>query len=324
MTSALTLLTLSLAAFGSTTTGSDDAHKAQVFQQATQAPEGSDGGACARAAWAERKAELRGAQASFLHALAVCVNLDDPDEQWECVLAAFDDLEADKELAQERFLGRLELCMVLGEDTYLPDLDPDDFTSDVLHPWFPLVPGTTRVYEKVTADGVEEIRVTALEETREILGVECRTVHDLVTLDGEVVEDTYDYYAQDTSGNVWYFGEMSFGYEGGYAVDMHGSWIAGVDDAQPGIVMLAQPASGVTYRQEFFLGEAEDVASILAVDGVADVPFGSFTACVVTRDTTPLEPDVLEHKSYAAGIGAVLEVDMTDGSRLELIDVIVE
>ena len=113
-----------------------------------------------------------------------------------------------------------------------------------------------------------------LDETREVMGIEVRVVHDVVTEDGEVIEDTFDWYAQDADGNVWYFGEETKEFEDGKVSTTAGSWEAGVDGAQPGILVPAEPEVGMTYRQEYYAGEAEDAAAVLSLDEKVEVPFG--------------------------------------------------
>jgi hypothetical protein len=147
-------------------------------------------------------------------------------------------------------------------------------------------------------------------------------VHDVVSINSQVIEDTYDWYAQDTAGNVWYFGEDTKEYENGVLVSTEGSWEAGVDGAKPGIVMYAiQPALGLPYRQEYYVCEAEDMAEVVSLSEAVVVQYGNFNDCLKTREFTPLEPDVNEYKYYAQGIGMVLEVDVASGARTELIQV---
>jgi hypothetical protein len=210
-----------------------------------------------------------------------------------------------------------------GDDTTpfpLPPFDAANFVSGIDNPYFPQVPGTKLLYEMDTDEGLEEVVVEVLSSTKTILGVVCTEVRDVVRLDGEVVEDTLDWFAQDVDGNVWYFGEDSKSYDGGVFVGTEGSWEAGVDGALPGIVMLADPQVGLTYEQERAPGVAEDRATVRALGELVVVPFGSFPGCLRTEDFTPLEPGVAEDKYYAPGLGLVLEVD-EDGERLELVDV---
>ena len=305
--------------FGGST--DDDAKKLAIFEHLTHG--GQDGGnPCVRQAWAMRVAARRDAHADFVENLALCINIGDPDEQWECVLEVFEELDEALELGEEQFLARRELCWVIGGDPYEPEVDPEDFTSVIDNPLLPFTPGYTWVYEKVTDEETETIHVTPTDETREIMGVECAVVRDTVWIDGEIEEDTFDYFAQDQEGNVWYFGELSFEYEDGAISGIEGSWIAGEDGAHPGIVMKADPMVGDTYRQEFLLGEAEDAGTVLALNESVDVPYGNFANCLQTLDFTPLEPDAEEHKFYASGVGLVLEVDPESGERAELIDII--
>lgn len=260
------------------------------------------------------------AQSDFWLARGKCSNLPS-SEVLECRKEAFEEyLEATDE-CWARLSARSELCDTLGGGIYAPVIDPDDFVDLIDNPWLPLAPGTTFVYEKVTEDETERIEVEVTDDTVEILGVTCTVVRDTASVDGEIQEDTYDWYAQDVAGNVWYFGELSFEYEDGEIAGIEGSWKAGVDGAQPGIVMLADPMVGDVYRQEFELREAEDVGGVLSLDATASVPVGTFTDCLQTEDYTPLEPDALEDKFYAPGLGLVLELDVESGERTELIEV---
>jgi hypothetical protein len=203
------------------------------------------------------------------------------------------------------------------------DLDPAEFTADVTNPWFPLEPGTRWTYRETTEDGeVVQVVVTATSVTRRIAnGVTARVVRDTVTLNGEIIEDTIDWYAQDQAGTVWYLGEDTAEFEDGELTTREGSFEAGVDGAQAGVIMPASPEVGVTYRQEYYEGEAEDHGEVLALGQRASVPAGAYDDLVQTADTTPLEPDVLEHKYYASGVGLVLTVDKEAGGREELLSV---
>jgi hypothetical protein len=181
-----------------------------------------------------------------------------------------------------------------------------------------MIPGSRWVYRESDADGAElRVEVTVTERTKRILGIDATVVHDVVTEDGELVEVTYDWYAQDTAGNVWYLGEATKEYENGKVVTTAGSWEAGIDGAQAGVVMPAEPRVGLAYRQEHYAGEAEDRGRVLSLDERAEVPFGSFDGVLMTRDWTPLEPDVLEHKFYARGVGPVLALGLSGGGGRE-------
>lgn len=158
------------------------------------------------------------------------------------------------------------------------------------------------------------------DERREVMGVSTVVVQDRVYQDGELVEDTVDWFAQDTDGNVWYFGEESRELEDGEVVSTEGSWEPGVDGALPGIVMLADPTPGDAYRQEYYEGEAEDMAEVAETSTRASVPAGEFSDVVVIREWNPLEPDVVEEKHHAPGVGVVLKVVVEGGDgRVELI-----
>jgi hypothetical protein len=141
-----------------------------------------------------------------------------------------------------------------------------------------------------------------------------------VTVDGELVEDTYDWYAQDVDGNVWYMGEETAEYENGEVVSTAGAWEAGVDGALPGIVMLSEPEAGDAYRQEYYPGEAEDMAEVARLGVSEEIAGETLEDLVVIEEWTPLEPEVIEEKSYASGVGVVLEEVVEGGSgRIELV-----
>lgn len=197
---------------------------------------------------------------------------------------------------------------------YQPDIEPANFLEAVDNPYMPLTPGSTWVYQGVGDDGEEErIEVTVTGERRRVMGVSAVVVRDTEYVDGELVEDTFDWFAQDRHGNVWYFGEDTKEYEGGQLVTTAGSWEAGVDGALPGIVMLADPTVGDAYRQEFFAGEAEDMAEVLHVSATHSIGLGEYQDVLVTEDWTPLEPDVVENKYYAPGVGMIAEETTAGG-----------
>ena len=196
---------------------------------------------------------------------------------------------------------------VPGAGNYSRSIDPSDFVGTVDNPYLPFTTGARWVYEGV-ADGEQERTVVVVtDEQRTVMGVAVTVVRDTVSVDGQVVEDTYDWFAQDSAGNVWYFGEDVKNFDAGRLTDTDGSWEAGVDGAFPGIVMLANPGVGQAYRQEYWPGEAEDLGEVIGVDGCQDVPTGSYDEVVTTRDWNPLEPDVIEEKQYAPGVGLIRE-----------------
>jgi hypothetical protein len=209
-----------------------------------------------------------------------------------------------------------------SSDTELPQggepvhLDPTDFTTRIDNPYWPMAPGSRWLYRETDAEGAKlGVKVTVTPRTKRIAnGVEARVVHDVVTERGQPVEDTFDWYAQDSAGNVWYMGEDTKEYENGKVSSTAGSWEAGVHGAEPGIALPAEPKPGMTYRQEYYAGEAEDNGEIVSIDEQAEVPAGHYAPVVMTKDTTPVEPKVLEFKFYARGVGPVLELTASGGS----------
>ncbi len=196
---------------------------------------------------------------------------------------------------------------------YAPVLDPADFVDRIDNPYLPLSPGARWVYEGTSDGATERIVVTVTDKRRTILGISAIVVRDTVSTDGQVTEDTYDWFAQDRDGNVWYLGESVKDFENGVLTSTAGSWEAGVGGAVPGIVMPAKPGLGTAYRQEFWLGEAEDMAEVIDVGGTRTVPEGSYNATITTRDWTPLAAEVIEEKVYAPGVGLIAESHVAGG-----------
>lgn len=207
-------------------------------------------------------------------------------------------------------------------EAYNVELNPVDFVDVVDNPYFPLIPGSKYVYETQTAAGVERVEFEVLPETKEILGLTATVVRDTVHVGDELIEDTFDWFAQDNEGTVWYLGEDVINYENGQVKDKAGSWEAGVDGALPGIVMFGDPAAhlGETYRQEYYQGEAEDMAELLSVSESITVPYGAFDDVVQTFDFSPLDPELQEHKYYAEGIGTVKAIDLKTGAEEVLVE----
>lgn len=204
------------------------------------------------------------------------------------------------------------------------NLDPKTFTTRIDNPYWPMDPGTRWTYRETDQEGARlEVVVTVSDQTEKIAnGVTARIVRDTVTEDGEIVEDTFDWYAQDKGGNIWYLGENTAEFEKGKLVTKEGSFEAGVDGALPGIIMPSDPKDGMQYRQEYYKGKAEDNGEVLSTDEMAQSPFGHFDNALLTKDTISIEPNVLEYKLYAKGIGPVLTLGVSGGpgSREELID----
>ena len=200
-------------------------------------------------------------------------------------------------------------------------LDPADFSTRIDNPYWPMAPGDKWVYRETDSGTEQRVEVTVTNQTKQIAnGIEARVVHDVVTEDGQLVEVTDDWYAQDKAGNVWYLGEDTAEYENGKVTTRSGSFEAGVDGAQAGVIMPADPQDGMAYRQEYYKGEAEDKAEVLSTDEQVEVPFGYFQGALMTKDLVPLEPKVSEYKLYARDVGPVLTVKTSGGSgREELI-----
>jgi hypothetical protein len=187
------------------------------------------------------------------------------------------------------------------QKAYAPHIDPAEFTTKVDNEYLPMKPGTTFVYE----GGAERNEMSVTSDTKKVMGVECVVVDDRAWENGQLIEKTYDWFAQDKEGNVWYFGEDTKEYQNGKVVSTKGSWEAGVDGAKPGIIMQADPKVGQSYRQEYYPGEAEDMAKVQSLNDSVTVPYGSFDHVLVTKEWTPLEPSYHEHKYYAPGVGQV-------------------
>ena len=198
------------------------------------------------------------------------------------------------------------------------ELDPADFVATIDNLFWPMAIGNAWTYRETDAEGAEhKVEMTVTDDSKEIEGITATVVHDVVIEDGELVEDTLDWYAQDAAGNIWYLGEDTKEYEGGEVVSTEGSWTAGVDGALAGILLPADPEVGMTYRQEYYAGQAEDAAEILSLDEHVEVPFGTYDGVLMTKDFTPLDPDVVEHKFYARGVGPVQVIAVSGGSSRE-------
>lgn len=197
-----------------------------------------------------------------------------------------------------------------------PSPDPADFVEGVDNPWLPLAPGSRWRY-RVVEDGevVGRVAVTVTDEAKRVAGVPVTVVRDVVRdRDGDLVEESRDWVAQDTAGNVWLFGEDTTSSAGRRSTG--DSWEAGRQGAQAGLLMPATPRVGDGYEQEHREGVAEDRTRVLALDGEAQVPAGTFTDLVETEETSPLEPGLVEHTSYARGVGPVREETVTGGTRV--------
>jgi hypothetical protein len=205
-----------------------------------------------------------------------------------------------------------------AKDPYQPKIEPSNFLPIINHPYYPLVPGTIMTFLEKDGDETQERTVTVTHDTRIVMGVKCVVVHDVITEDGDVQEDTYDWFAQDKQGTVWYFGEATKEFKGRGRVSTEGSWEAGVN-GQPGVIMPAHLAPGPPYRQEFSPNNAEDMGQIIALNESVTVPYGSFTKCLRTKEWSLLESGT-EKKWYAKGIG-LIRIESTGGEVMTLMSV---
>ena len=189
-----------------------------------------------------------------------------------------------------------------------PAIDPANFVSKIDNPYYPLIPGTTFVYEGVKDGDTQRDMVEVTSETKVVAGVACVVVRDTATHEGGLLEKTDDWYAQDKEGNVWYFGEDTAEYEHGKVTSREGAWETGVNGAVPGIVMLAHPTVPSSYRQEYYQGQAEDMAWVVSLDQKIKTPYRDFDQSMLTIEWTTLEPGVIDRKYYVSGIGLVAEL----------------
>ncbi len=201
--------------------------------------------------------------------------------------------------------------------------NPSDFSANVTNPWYPLKPGTTYVYRGVKGGKALRDVLTVTHQTKKIEGVPCVVLDDRVYLNGHLGERTTDWYTQDKQGNVWYFGESTAELDAqGHVTSTAGTWMAGLHGARPGIYMFANPKPGQTARQEFYKGQAEDHFQVVSLKATVKVPYISSKQALLTKEWTPLEPGVIDHKLYVRGIGTVLEQTVKGGTeRAELISV---
>lgn len=279
-----------------------------------------EGDACAITASLVARGSIRAVQGDFAVALGACMNETDPSEAEGCLADAWAEFHQglDAVLAQHR--ARLHACGLVGGGPYDPAIDPADFAATVDNPYFPLPRGAKWRYRKPTDAAFEEVVVEVMPDTKKVAGIECTVSRSTETVAGQVGEVTFDYYAQDVAGNVWYFGELTMDYVDGQLASIDGSWTAGEDGASPGILMPADPAAAASFRREFLLNVAEDLGTIQGRAGLVAVPFGSFEDTVKVIDFNPLEPWEIECKNYAPGVGLIQEEDLTTGEVLQLVE----
>ena len=197
---------------------------------------------------------------------------------------------------------------------YAPSIDPANFVGAIDNRYFPLKPGTGFHYRGVKGALAQTDDMVVTDQTKVVLGVRCTVVRDTVSQHGKPIERTFDWYTQDTKGNVWYMGEDSLELKNGRFVRADDSWQAGVNGAKPGIIMPAHPRTGQVYRQEYYPpGGALDQARVRGTAAKVHVPAGTFRRPLVTIEWSPVEPQY-ERKYYAAGLGEVME-QVTQGGH---------
>jgi hypothetical protein len=294
--------------------------------------------ACSSTSVVLRQACLVDLVVNFSEASAQCLNMSDPNDRKDCYDNARQDMADARDECGAVYDARQALCTALGQAPYEPHFG-EDYADNFVNPldiggsvlpnqYYPLVPGTTRVFEDAPGPNQQTDTVTVTHDTKSIDGVTCVVVTDVVKQGGVIIEDTKDWFAQDLQGNVWYCGESSqqlSTFDGDNPkvpelVAIDGSWKAGVNGAKAGIVMAATPQVGKTRRLELSWGEAEDANQILDTAASATTPGASCThTCLETLDFSPLDAGSgQEHKYYAPGIGVILEVDLETGDRTEL------
>ncbi|MET0067151.1 MAG: hypothetical protein ABW076_12470 [Candidatus Thiodiazotropha sp.] len=300
-------------------------------------------GGCEQTAHLMHQACYADARDDYKTALANCENLDDRSDRRTCGQEAKQALREDDSYCREQFAARRDACDLLDEDRYAVDpltdpsitfIHPDEVDASTANPYVSLIAGHTYVL-RAGDEGEETDVIHVTDETREIQGVECRVVVDVVLIaeeddqTGEIsyepVEVTDDWVAQDSDGNVYYCGELSRNYEEGVLVDLDGSFESGRDEAKAGVLMMAMPEIGVAHRQEFSLGEAEDIIEYVDHAALPNSDNEAFSCadaggCLMTHDFTPLEPEVEEFKYYIPGVGFVLAESVEDGELTEAVD----
>jgi hypothetical protein len=263
---------------------------------------------------------------SFWIASGKCYNERDAADRASCLSEAKAASAEGTQVCGAQRTERKKLCTALGEAPYDPSFEPGQFVdprevgrSVAPNPWFPLT-HRTMVYKSAE----ETVRVVTTDKVKIIDNVPCLVVLDTVEVDGAITESTIDWFAQDVHGNVWYCGEATAEYgEDGVPVNVDGSFQADEEGARPGIVAKAAPAAGDVYRQEFDLGNAEDAAKVLSLTGSAQSPVASCrNTCLVTEESTPLEPGAIENKYYKPGIGFIFQVTPATGDTLKLVEII--
>lgn len=255
--------------------------------------------------------------------LHVAESLDEPSGRaLRGIKSAYFDWRNANALALQVFTAREHACAMFGHVTYDPQIVSAEFGTTITNRYAQVSPGTVLVREKQTPNGVERIETSMSNDVTVIGGVACRTVREHELLGGVVAEDTYNWVAQNQNGALWYFGELAMKFEDGVLDNLDGSWRYGVEGVHPGVLAPAAPMSGEVYRQELWLGRAEDIARVVRLDETVVVPAGVFEHCLVIEEWDPLEPFEYLLSFIAPNVGLVLEIDEGTGERSELVQIL--
>ena len=267
---------------------------------------------------------------SYVLSIAYCGNLDDSAERRACVEEASTARSEGTQTCAAQHEARDQICDEMGESRYDPDFAPVNFESDFgnlvnTNRYFPLGIGNRWEY----AGSSEKVQLEVLNRTKIIEGVNCLVVRDQVFKNGQLAEDTDDWFAQDLAGNVWYCGELVRDYEIADGdkpelpelISTAGTFKAGRDGALAGIIMFAAPQVGRTYREEASWNSAEDLSEVLSVAATEHSPAATCAGnCLLTRAFSPLDPGVSERKFYAPGVGQIVGTKDGESGRLELVE----
>ncbi|MGE0825548.1 MAG: hypothetical protein AB7G75_16905 [Candidatus Binatia bacterium] len=282
-------------------------------------------------------------QNDYFKARAICLNVLDTEEHSQCNVEATTTRNENQQLCRAQRTARLDVCKAIGEDRYEPNFAPDLFETDFanlpqLNPYLPLAIGNQWGY----AGGEETIKIEVLNETKLIEGVTCIVVRDQVSIDGDLHEDTDDWFCQAKNGDVYYGGEEVKDFESfdgdnsrrPELVSIDGSFKHGRDGDKGGILFFMSPIPGQVCRQEFSVATAEDVAEVLSItysfganpdldrfvpQNLAELLCSSGN-CVVTKEYSPIEPETVERQYYTPGIGVFLEVNLDTGETVQLVN----
>ncbi len=294
---------------------------------------------CSTTAWFQYAACKKEIVDDLFTSKAICLNISDDDDRHECRDDGGEEYGEAREECRDQFAARRELCEEIGEDRYDPSFDSEDFQTEFnnLNPYLPIAPGNRWVYESED----ETVTVEVLNQTKLIDGVTCIVVNDVVEEDGRLIEDTDDWFGQRKDKTIDYCGEEAkdFEYFSGdlpelpELVEIEGSFKAGRDGDKSGTLFMGTPIVGAKYRQEWSPSNAEDVAEVLSTTyGYGSDPRFDVLVpqdliehlcsanCIVTADTSPLEPDALEYKFYADGVGFFFEVKPDEGEALQIVE----